>query len=399
MTEFEPRRAFEHIDKLAYEIGPRLAGTRGDRMAAEYIQTQFKSYGLKPQVHSFKFVDGSAKMRATACLFTAAFVASLFLMPELSILTWLIALIAWRSLGRIMPKRESQNIIAVQDVEAPQKKIAITAHYDSARCMVNYRLHILLKFVFLPAILATFTILALHAIRFIPAWPVVWGILAFVFIPICVGMFVAASGRKISPGANDNASGTAVMLEVARVFAESPPPDVELMFIAFGAEEHGLVGASKLVKEKFLPRDSLVLNLDTVGVGSQVYTIEGNGILRKRKTSARLNQALADSIQRVGLKPKLWWAPIAKHDHMPLLQENVHATTLSIDTPGVDKLGRRISKLFRIPNARGRGYRYLHTPDDTPDRVELSNIERVGNVVIDFVKTIGPVKSGAVEKS
>ena len=50
MAEFESRRAFEHIDKLAYEIGPRLAGTRGDKMAAEYIRKQFEGYGLKVKV-------------------------------------------------------------------------------------------------------------------------------------------------------------------------------------------------------------------------------------------------------------------------------------------------------------------------------------------------------------
>jgi hypothetical protein len=131
-----------------------------------------------------------------------------------------------------------------------------------------------------------------------------------------------------------------------------------------------------------------MLNLDMVGAGSQAYIIEGNGILRKTKTSARLNQALTDSIQRAGLKPKFLWSPLAGHDHIPLVRAKLQATTFSFDTPGVDKLDQRIAKLFGLPNAKNRGYRYIHTSGDIPDHLELANIERAGAIVLDFVKTI-----------
>lgn len=388
MSEFESKNAFEHIDKLAYEIGPRLAGTRGDRMAADYIEEKFRSYGLKPQVQRFKFVNRQAKQKVTACLFTGAFIASLFLPPEFALLTWLAALTIWRSLGRIMPKRESQNIIASRKVEGAQKRVALTAHYDSAPCTVSNQLNTILKFTLLPAVSIITIIMVLYALKLVPVWWVAWAILAMFFLPICAGVFISASGRRISPGANDNASGVAVMLEAARVLAESPPPGVELTFIAFGAEEQGLSGARELVKEKLLPPDALVLNLDMVGAGSQAYIIEGNGILRKTRTSARLNQTLTDSIQRAGLKPKLFWAPLAGHDHIPLLRAKIQATTFSFDTTGVDKLGQRIAKIFRLPNARTRGYRYIHTSDDISDHLELENIERAGAIVLDFVKTV-----------
>ncbi len=388
MAEFEPRNAFEHVDKLAYEIGPRLAGTRGDRMAAEYIQKKFESYGLKPQVQGFKFVRRQAISKVTACLFAAAFIASLFLPPEFALLTWFVAVIVWRSLRKILPKHESQNTIAVQKVEEPQKRIAVTAHYDSAHCMVSHRLHIFLRFAFLPAISIISIVLALNVLKLVPAWSVVWALLALFFLPICAGIFISASSRRVSPGADDNASGVAVMLEVARVLAESPVPSVELRFIAFGAEEQGLVGTRELVKERLLPPDTLVLNLDTIGAGPQAYIIEGNGILRKTKTSSRLNQVLSDSIRRAGLKPKFFWAALAGHDHIPLVRAKIQATTFSFDTPGADKLGQQIAKLFGLPNARTRGYRHIHTSNDTPDRLELTNIERAGFVVLDFVKTI-----------
>jgi Zn-dependent M28 family amino/carboxypeptidase len=172
------------------------------------------------------------------------------------------------------------------------------------------------------------------------------------------------------------------------VLSESPLPGVELRFIAFGAEEQGLIGAHKLVKENLLPPDTLVLNMDMVGAGSQAYVIEGNGILRKTKTSARLNQALTDSIQRAGLKPKIFWAPFAGHDHIPLMRAKMQATTFSFDTPGADRLGQRIAKLFGLPNAKTRLYRHIHTSEDISDHLVLANIERAGAIVLDFVKTI-----------
>ncbi len=388
MQEFESRRAFEHLDKLAYEIGPRLAGTRGDRMASDYIQEQFKGCGLKTRVQEFKFVPRAARVKTTAFLFTSAFIVLLFLPPELSLVVWLAVIVIWRSLDKIMPKRGSRNIIASTGAKKSKKRVAITAHYDSAPCMVSYKLYLFVRFAFLPALVIVAAIVAAMVLGVLQGWVIVWGILAIVFLPISIGMFILASSRRVSPGADDNASGVAVMLEVARAAAESPPADTELFFIASGAEEQGLVGARKLVASKALPGDTLLLNLDGVGVGPHSYVIEGNGIFRRRRTSPQLNQVLSNSIKGVGLESRLWWAALARHDHIPFVQAKMRATTYTTDVGGKDRLGRFIAKAFKLPNARARGYRYIHTREDTPERIELANIERAGQVVLGFIKQI-----------
>ncbi len=388
MTGFESRRAFEHLDKLAYEIGPRLAGTRGDGMAADYIQTQLESYGIKTRVQEFKFVDRAARAKATACILAAAFITFLFLPPEASLLVWILALMVWRSLDWLMPKRKSQNIIGTLGARESKKGAAITAHYDSAPCMVSYKLHLSVKFTFALALALITLALALRTFSLLPAWSVAWTVLAIVFMPVCVGMFVAASSRHVSPGADDNASGVVVMLEAARVAAESPPADARLTFIALGAEEQGLVGARRLVASKALPKDTMVLNLDMVGAGSHAYIIEGNGIFLRRRTSPELNERLANCVKNVGLNPKFWWAALAGHDHIPFVRAKMQATTFSISTHDQDKLGNFITRMFGLTNAKTIGYRYIHTLEDTPERVELANIERAGAVVLEFVKTI-----------
>jgi len=388
MQGFESRRAFEHLDKLAYEIGPRLAGTRGDGMAADYIQKQFEIYGLKTRVQEFEFVNRIARAKVTARILAAAFITFLFLPPETSLLVWALALVVWRSLGWLIPKRKSQNIIGALEARESKKSAAITAHYDSAPCMVSYELHLFVRFTLAPALVFITLALALRAFGLLSMWWVAWVMLALVFMPVCVGMFVAASGRRVSPGADDNASGVVVMLEAARVAAESPPADATLTFVALGAEEQGLLGARKLVASKALPKDTMVLNLDMVGAGSQAYVIEGNGVFRRRRTSPELNERLANCIKNVGLNPKFWWAALAGHDHIPFVRAKMRVTTFSINTLEKDKLGNFIARAFALPNAKTIGYRYIHTLDDTPERVELANIERAGAVVLEFVKTI-----------
>lgn len=76
--------------------------------------------------------------------------------------------------------------------------------------------------------------------------------------------------REIHNGADDNASGTVVLLEVARQLAsihQQGPLARRVCFIAFSAEELGLIGSKKYVREPWFPIESTVamLNLDMVG--------------------------------------------------------------------------------------------------------------------------------------
>lgn len=72
------------------------------------------------------------------------------------------------------------------------------------------------------------------------------------------------------PGANDNASGTAVVLELARVMASQPTP-FTLKFALFDAEEIGLLGSAYIVGQmspEELSSIRAMINVDMVGVGT-----------------------------------------------------------------------------------------------------------------------------------
>jgi aminopeptidase YwaD len=72
---------------------------------------------------------------------------------------------------------------------------------------------------------------------------------------------------EIHNGADDNASGTAGVLELARAFARAPRPRRSLVFAAFSGEEIGLFGSSAYVEAPALPLSdtAAMLNLDMVG--------------------------------------------------------------------------------------------------------------------------------------
>jgi hypothetical protein len=84
---------------------------------------------------------------------------------------------------------------------------------------------------------------------------------------------------EICPGANDNASGIAVMLGVAKALATSGFHfQRSLLFIGFGAEEQGLNGSRKYTSDPVFPVKQTVgfINLDCVGVGADLHA--GGGL-------------------------------------------------------------------------------------------------------------------------
>ncbi|GIV23259.1 MAG: M28 family peptidase [Bacteroidia bacterium] len=68
-------------------------------------------------------------------------------------------------------------------------------------------------------------------------------------------------------GADDNGSGTAVLLEAARLLSLLPPPKRSIVFFHTAAEEKGLLGAFRFVRDSLLPLDSIVavVNTDMLG--------------------------------------------------------------------------------------------------------------------------------------
>lgn len=93
-------------------------------------------------------------------------------------------------------------------------------------------------------------------------------------------------------GANDNAAGVAMVLDLARYYREHPP-EYSMVFIAFAGEEPGLIGSLIYVKNPRHPLKNtrMVLNLDLVGTGETGMTVVNATVFTNEF-------ALLDSINR-----------------------------------------------------------------------------------------------------
>jgi hypothetical protein len=79
---------------------------------------------------------------------------------------------------------------------------------------------------------------------------------------------LGAMGQVYFPGANDNASGVSMLLEIAQYFV-THPHRYSIAFMAFGAEEAGLVGSRYYVEHPLFPLRQIrfLMNLDLLGTG------------------------------------------------------------------------------------------------------------------------------------
>ena len=86
------------------------------------------------------------------------------------------------------------------------------------------------------------------------------------------------STGEIHHGADDNASGTAAVIEMARVAAEARSDfRRSIVFMAFAGEEHGLLGSSHYVNHPSIPLDKTIamINLDMVGRAAGRILVDG----------------------------------------------------------------------------------------------------------------------------
>jgi len=96
-------------------------------------------------------------------------------------------------------------------------------------------------------------------------------------------------GEAIFRGANDNASGVSMMLSLAEYYSRNKPK-YNIVFMAFGAEEAGILGSKYYVENPWFPLKEIkfLLNLDLLGTGDEGICVV-NGTLHK-KTFKKLSK-------------------------------------------------------------------------------------------------------------
>jgi hypothetical protein len=196
-----------------------------------------------------------------------------------------------------------------------------------------------------------------------------------------------AHARSIRPprpdsvmnGADDDASGTAVLLDIAERFATLPPPRRSILFISHTAEEAGLLGSRWFTDHPTVPLESIVAahNMDMVGKG-RVTDVKFGGPAQVQMLGARrLSSDFGDVI-----------------DSLNAVREETMAIDYSWDrTNALNRFCRSDQVNYfnhQIPVTYfSTGYsRDYHQATDEPQYVDFDHSARVGRFVYDIMRTI-----------
>lgn len=173
-------------------------------------------------------------------------------------------------------------------------------------------------------------------------------------------------------GANDGASGVAVLLELAKIMGETPPPiGVNLVF--FDGEDLGVPGENEtycqgsryFAKNLPIPRPDEAINLDMVGdkqlhIPVEKYSLEYNPNL-VRYLWGRADDMGLDAFD---ITPQY----AIYDDHVPLHE--------IAGIPAIDLID------FKYPNPYAN---FWHTMNDVPENCSAESLEQVGKLMVDYI--------------
>lgn len=307
LTKLNSERAMEHIVYLSEVIGPRVAGTAEEREAAEYIKKVFEEYGYNPVIQEFSYNDSESSLFVKEDEITAYGAYGQYFTGYSEVTGNLVDC----NLGLLtseFPDEVRGNIALIKRGSA----YGITGYFSlkakmaqdaGAAAVIIYSTdnspfgptmqteHINIPVVMISkndgeALLAQVKAAASEG-ESVQATVNVELLDVYSQNVIAVKeptnkkksgiVYVTAHYDSVpgAPGANDNASGTAMMLEYARIL-KSLPTDKEVRFIACGAEEVGLEGSFYYVEnlsQEEIERSIANFNMDMIATSYEDCTV------------------------------------------------------------------------------------------------------------------------------
>ncbi|MBU2650254.1 MAG: M28 family peptidase [Bacteroidetes bacterium] len=167
------------------------------------------------------------------------------------------------------------------------------------------------------------------------------------------------------PGANDNASGTAMIMDLARYYAGlEDAPYYSMVFIALGGEEAGLVGARYCADNPLfdLSKVKFLVNLDMVGTGSDGITVVNGETFRSAFDTLQQINTRHQYLKQVKIRGES-----CNSDHCPFYEKGVPSVFIY---------------------SMGDGYNEYHTVNDKSPGLPLSGYNSLFRLLTDFVQSL-----------
>ncbi len=171
---------------------------------------------------------------------------------------------------------------------------------------------------------------------------------------------------SIYNGANDNATGTAALIEIARsIINDSIKPERTILFIAFSGEEEGLLGSRSFAENVNHHAVKAVINLEMLGrPGRDGIVISGNN---KSDFYKKLNKNLRNTDFSFSKDRNEKEMLFYRSDNYPFFEKNIIAHTI-IGTPDNDK--------------------YYHTANDEIETIDFKEMTKAVQAIINACKPI-----------
>lgn len=368
------------IELLAVEVGARRPTSRGERLSAELMRDELARDGLEASVEAF---PGYSSFAWPFGLILAAGIAPSLLPSGLRRARSALALAAGAALATegslrhtplsdALSRYPSTNLVANVEPRAEvQRTLCLMGHLDTSRSGLMFDP----RFVrYLDGWIRAQSVAGLAQAA---GEPLLGGsrrgrvALVAVRAVLAAGLALLAErelrGEDV-PGANDNASGSAVAAVLASEVAREPLGNTRLVLLLTGCEEAGTLGAQAFLGAHETA-DWLFLNFDNVGGDGSVRFLRREGVLAKWRADPGL---IAAAQQVADARPELRMAPEDSpagltYDSSPVLAAGGRALTISVQDGS-------------LPN--------LHWPTDTYENVDEDGVRRTLEAGRELVRAI-----------
>jgi aminopeptidase YwaD len=192
---------------------------------------------------------------------------------------------------------------------------------------------------------------------------------------------LAPNSTEVHHGADDNASGTSAVIELARQFSQTKTNKRTLIFIAFSGEEEGLIGSKFYVNNPVFPLDKTVamINMDMIGrLREGKLTVGGIGTASEWK----------DLIE--GKNPSSGLAMTSATTGSQPITTSIRIFKLQLSEDGFGPsdhssfYGKQIPVLFFFTGS----HEDYHKPSDTVDKINFNGLSQVMSYVYEIAKAI-----------
>ena len=144
-----------------------------------------------------------------------------------------------------------------------------------------------------------------------------------------LGLGRAVNGDAIFNGANDDASGTTAVLELAHALAAGPQLRRSVLFVCYGGEEAGELGSSYFSRHSPVPLKDLVLNLEFEMIGTQDPKLAADTLMLTGWERSNLGAVLREHGARLAPDPYPEQEYFQRSDNYQLALKGVVAHTAS----------------------------------------------------------------------